>query len=72
MGNRTISRRDFLKLQFKAMAWMAVGTSGLLIPRSLIAAGTPDLSIVKGAPGTAARAAVELLGGMKSFVKPGQ
>lgn len=71
MGNRTISRRDFLKLQFKAMAWMAVGTSGLLIPRSLIAAGTPDLSIVKGAPGTAARAAVELLGGMKSFVKPG-
>ena len=71
MENRTINRRDFLKSQLKAIAWMAVGTSGLLIPRSLIAAGTPDLSIVKGPAGKAVRAAVDLLGGMKSFVKPG-
>jgi len=67
----SIDRRDFLKYQLKAIAWMAVGTSGLLIPRSSFAAGAPDLSIVKGPPGTAVRAAVDLLGGMKSFVKPG-
>jgi uncharacterized protein (DUF362 family) len=71
MGNRAINRRDFLKSQLKAIAWMTVGTSGLLIPRSLIAAETPDLSIVKGPPETAVRVAVDLLGGMKSFVKPG-
>jgi len=71
MENKTINRRDFLKSQIKAIAWMAVGTSGLLIPRSLFAAGNSDLGIVKGSPGTAVRVAVDLLGGMKSFVKQG-
>ena len=71
MENRTLNRRDFLKTQLKAIAWMAVGTSGLLVPRSLIAAGNPDLCIVKGPPGKAVRVAVDLLGGIKSFVKPG-
>lgn len=71
MEDRTINRREFLKSQLMAFAWTAVGTSGLLIPRSLLAAENPDLAIVKGPPGTAARVAVDLLGGMKSFVKPG-
>ncbi len=71
MENTTLNRRDFLKIQLTAIAWMTVGTSGLLLPRSIIAAGNPDLSIAKGPPGTAARVAVDLLGGMESFVKPG-
>jgi len=71
MDNKILNRRDFLKLQLKAAAWMTVGASGLLIPKSLIAAGTPDLAIAKGSPIAATRAAVGLLGGMKPFVKPG-
>ncbi len=71
MDNKALNRREFLKFQLKAAAWMTVGTSGLLIPRTLIAAGTPDLGIAKGPPATAARAAVDLLGGIKAFVKPG-
>ena len=71
MEKKTLNRRDFLKIQLKAIGWMAVGTSGILIPRSIVAAGNPDLCVVKGPPGAAVRVAVDLLGGMKSFVKPG-
>lgn len=53
---------------------MLLATAGplLALPRPALADGTPDISIVKGAPGTAARAAVEMLGGMSRFVKKGQ
>ena len=50
---------------------MAVGTTGILIPKPVIASAFPDLGIATGAPGPATRAAVELLGGMKTFVKKG-
>ncbi len=66
-----LHRREFLKMQLKGAMWMAVGASGILIPKHVIASTVPDLGIAKGAPGPATRAAVELLGGMKAFVKKG-
>jgi len=63
-----LNRREFLKKQLKGAMWMAVGTTGILIPKPVIASAFPDLGIATGAPGPATRAAVELLGGMKTFV----
>ena len=67
-----LSRRDFLQLQAKGALLMAAASSGLTIPRVLHAASLPDIAIATGGPAAGARAAVNLLGGMKAFVKPGQ
>jgi uncharacterized protein (DUF362 family) len=64
-------RREFLKYQFQGLLWLAAGGSRLFRPHSAIAGQTPDVSIVKGDRAAATRAAVELLGGMQRFVKPG-
>lgn len=72
-----MNRRKFLKYQLWGTLWMATGT-GLFIPRQSMAAGqnmadgTPYLGVARGDPGPATRAAVDLVGGMKKFVKPGQ
>lgn len=66
-----MNRREFLKYQLQGMFWFAAGGSGLFLPKTGIANTTPDVSIVKGERAAAARAAVELLGGMQRFVKPG-
>ena len=66
-------RRTFLKLQLGGLACLA--GSQLLGPgaKALLAAdAAPDVAVVKGAPGPATRTAVNLLGGMGRFVKPGQ
>jgi len=60
-----MDRRQFLRTS-------AAGAVGLVMPGGLMAAAIPDIAVVKGQPGAAARAAVGLLGGMASFVKPGQ
>jgi len=67
----TMNRREFLRYQAKGILWMFAGGSGILMPERLIAAPVPDIAVVKGAPAAATRAAVDLLGGMKQFVKPG-
>jgi len=66
-----MNRREFLRYQANGILWMIVGGSGILLPKRLIAAPVPDIAVVKGAPAAATRAAVDLLGGMKQFVKPG-
>jgi uncharacterized protein (DUF362 family) len=66
-----MNRREFLSYQAKGILWMIAGGSGILLPKKLIAAPLPDIAVVKGAPAAATRAAVDLLGGMKQFVKPG-
>ena len=66
-----MNRREFLRYQAKGILWMIAGGSGILLPKKLIAAPVPDIAVVKGAPAAATRAAVDLLGGMKQFVKPG-
>jgi uncharacterized protein (DUF362 family) len=71
-----VTRRDFLITQGKAALMLAAGGHGLLRARPLAAAQrtgeAPDLTIARGEPGPATRAAVEALGGMAAFVRPGQ
>jgi uncharacterized protein (DUF362 family) len=66
-----LSRRKFLKFQMKGLLFLAAGSSGLIFPKKAIAEAIPDIAVVKGEAAKAARAAVELLGGMKKFVKKG-
>jgi uncharacterized protein (DUF362 family) len=72
VGAYRLNRRDFLKKELKTVFWATAGIA--LFPgfssRSW-ATTSPDLVVIKGAPGPAVRAAVERLGGMKAFVKPG-
>ncbi len=69
--NRPFNRRDFLKFQVKGALLLAAGASGLTIPSRGMTEPVPDIAVVKGLPAAATRAAVELMGGMKNFVKPG-
>jgi len=65
-------RREFIKTGLAAAAMVAGGPAALLGPRSAQAAEAPDLVICRGkAPAAMTRAAVDALGGMKHFVKPG-
>jgi uncharacterized protein (DUF362 family) len=66
-----MNRRAFLKYQAKGILYLMAGGSGLLFSRKIIAAPFPDIAVAKGSPSAATRAAVDLLGGMKRFVKPG-
>lgn len=66
-----MKRRDFLKFQLTGALWLTAGASGLIKPSPAPASGLPDLAVAQGRPGPAARAAVELLGGMGQFVKKG-
>lgn len=67
-----MNRRDFLAAQVKFSALAAGVGAGLFLPRAEVWAGEADLAVVKGKTGVAVRAAVEALGGMSRFVKPGQ
>lgn len=64
-----MNRRSFLKAQAALL-----GSTALfgVPPLPLAAEVRPDIAVVKGSPAAATRAAVELLGGMQAFVKPGQ
>ncbi|NQU64519.1 MAG: DUF362 domain-containing protein [SAR324 cluster bacterium] len=67
-----MDRRAFLKTQATGALWLSASASGLLLPEKGLAVAEPDIVKVKGAPAAATRAAVELLGGIRKFVKPGQ
>ncbi|MBO6001972.1 MAG: DUF362 domain-containing protein, partial [Mailhella sp.] len=64
-----MNRREFIKMQAALCAGTAVFSG---FPKNLLASGAPDIAVVKGSPYVAARAAVEMLGGMSAFVRPGQ
>jgi uncharacterized protein (DUF362 family) len=66
-----MNRRDFLKLQMHGALVAAAGASGLIRPDWSLAEAVTDIGVAKGGPAAATRAAVELLGGMKRFVKKG-
>jgi uncharacterized protein (DUF362 family) len=72
LKTKAINRREFLKYQVMGGALWAISGAGLVAPRDLFADEIPDIASIKGSPGPATRAAVEALGGMKHFVKPGQ
>lgn len=63
------SRRRFIH---RILVWAAGAAAGLWVPRGLAAAPKPDLTVARGGPGPATRAAVAALGGMAAFVRPGQ
>ena len=76
-------RRDFLKWQMRGLAALTAAPVLAAAPlRALAQTGPeaglgqtsalPDLAVAKGAPAAATRAAVDILGGMSRFVKPGQ
>ena len=72
-----MDRRAFLKWQMQGVIYFSAGAallpSGLFMPgRALAAPSFPDVAIAKGSPAAATRAAVEAIGGMSRFVKPGQ
>jgi len=78
LAGKPLDRREFLIKQLKGALLIAMGTAGSSFPKSVLAGkpapvktGIPDLGIVKGRPGPATRTAVELIGGMKSVIKPG-
>ncbi len=65
-----MDRRKFIKYQLKGALWLAAGSNLYSIPEGF-AEAVPDVVEVKGSRKAATRAAVDLLGGMKKFVKPG-
>ncbi len=71
--SRKSDRREFLKTGLiTTAAVIASGPAAMISPRYSFAQGSPDLVISHGRnPATMTRAAVDALGGMKRFVKPG-
>jgi uncharacterized protein (DUF362 family) len=68
-------RREFLKWQLAGAACLATGFSVAKFsdaPAAQAPGVLPDVAIAKGEPARAARAAVDMLGCMGRFVKPGQ
>lgn len=72
MSHRT-NRREFLKGGLLATAAvMSGGAAGLMLPDPSGAAPTPDVVVSHGTdPARITRAAVDALGGIRRFVKPG-
>lgn len=66
-----LGRREFLKSQLTGVLALTAGAAGLYWPKPARATGAPDIAVAEGKPGPATRAAVELLGGMEAFIKPG-
>jgi len=67
-------RRDFLKWQLAGAACLAAGFNVSNVSGAVTAEtpnAYPDVAIAKGDPAKAARAAVDMLGGMSRFVKAG-
>ncbi len=71
-----MQRREFLKKQFQALAYLSAGSaissSNFFLPALSHAQSSPHVSVIKGKPAAATRAAVEALGGIQRFVKAGQ
>ncbi|MDR2050893.1 MAG: DUF362 domain-containing protein [Deltaproteobacteria bacterium] len=68
-----MDRRNFLRWQLRGLFLLSASSPVFSLAKPLLASPFPDVAVVKGGgPGRAARAAVELMGGMGRFVKPGQ
>lgn len=66
-----MDRRAFLKTNARGALLLTAGATGLIPPKELIAGAYPDIARIRGNKTAATRAAVEMLGGMQQFVKPG-
>jgi len=68
----TLNRRDFLRCSVQGAFFLTAASAGVVTPGRLHAAQTPDVAITVGDPAAAVREALNLLGGIKAFVKPGE
>ena len=67
-----MNRRDFLKKSACAGAALTVPGSVVSLSRSVLAATMPDLAVAKGpSPASITEAAVNALGGMRTFISKG-
>jgi uncharacterized protein (DUF362 family) len=71
-AQNVMSRRCFLKHNTRLLLWTWAISAGLRLPRAHAAGEPPDIAVAVGDRVPATRAAVDLLGGMGRFVKPGQ
>jgi uncharacterized protein (DUF362 family) len=70
--SRKIDRREFLRSSLVTTATLAATGTISLLDSSILHAAYPDVVVVYGRdPGQISRKAVESLGGMQRFVKPG-
>ena len=69
--NAKLTRRQFIATQLKLSCYAAVSASLYTSPFSLHATEKPDIAVAHGKPGPATRAAVQALGGIAAFVRPG-
>ncbi len=67
-----ISRRSFIKRNAGLILWSAALCYGVKLPRPAGATEVPDIALATGERTAATRAAVDLIGGMTRYVKPGQ
>ena len=67
-----MDRRSFLKHNARIILWSTALCYGIRLPRPAAAADIPDIAVATGDRTAATRAAVDLLGGMGRFVRPGQ
>ena len=68
---KKINRRDFLKFHAQSGLFLAGSATGIFIPRLSFASAIPDIGVAKGKAVEATKAAVDLIGGIKSVVKKG-
>ncbi len=72
MKGKDMDRRGFLSASARYAVGAAAGIAAPgLISRIAFAERTPDIAVAQGTPGSAVKAAVDVLGGMKRFVKEG-
>lgn len=67
-----MDRRSFLKHNARIILWSTALCYGIRLPRPAAAADIPDIAVATGDRTAATRAVVDLIGGMRRFVKPGQ
>jgi uncharacterized protein (DUF362 family) len=67
-----MNRRTFLRRNAGLVLWSTALCYGIRLPRPAGATAVPDIAVATGDRPTATRTAVDLLGGMQRFVKPGQ
>lgn len=70
--DKRLSRRDFIKVQAGNGLLLATAIGSFVWPKWGFTSGPPDIGVAKGEAAAAARAAVDLIGGMKSVVRKGQ
>jgi uncharacterized protein (DUF362 family) len=68
---KKISRRNFLKFHAQSGLFLAGSATGIFLPKLSFASAEPDIGVAKGKAVEATKAAVDLIGGIKSVVKKG-